>query len=633
MTGALLCLDITVSAGTVTFATGTSPTLAVTGSMTLLAGTLWTSTGRITFNATTTGKTVITNGVSFGCPFTFNGAGGAWTLGSALTTTANVVNAIAVTAGTFSTSASNYAVTSVNFVVNGGTVTLNGSTITLISTVPYTYTSGTVNAGTSQITMTSTPAVFEGGGQTYYNVSNTANSSGSTTISGANTFNNLTTSSTFSNKILILSANQTVNGTLTIAGASPIYRIFLRSNILGTTRTITAAAISATDCDFQDITLAGAAAGASPTRAGDCKGNSGITFPVAKTVYWNFAGSNNWSATAWAASPSGAVDENNFPLAQDTAVFTSTAPSTGSTINIETNWNIGTIDMSARTSNTMTLQSFSRSPVIYGNWINGTGTTILGDSLVTFSGRSSQTITSAGKTFSTPFSLNSPSGTLALQDALAMSTTTNTSLTLTNGTLDLNGQTSTLNATTTAFLTAAGTKNLTFNGGTMVISSSGTAFSNAAPTGFTTTAGTGTGTISLTSASAKTFAGGGSTYNCTLNNGGAGALTVSGSNTFTTLSNTVQPTTFTFTSGTTQTLSNWNISGTAGNLVTIGATTASAATVSKASGTVNANYLSISYSNAAGGATWNATDSINGGNNTGWGFSVASVSAGFLLFF
>ncbi len=47
MTGALACLDITVSAGTVTFATGTSPTLDVRGSMTLAAATVWSSTGNI----------------------------------------------------------------------------------------------------------------------------------------------------------------------------------------------------------------------------------------------------------------------------------------------------------------------------------------------------------------------------------------------------------------------------------------------------------------------------------------------------------------------------------------------------------------------------------------------------------
>ena len=43
MTGALACLDITVSAGTVTFATGTSPSIDIRGSMTLLAGTVWSS--------------------------------------------------------------------------------------------------------------------------------------------------------------------------------------------------------------------------------------------------------------------------------------------------------------------------------------------------------------------------------------------------------------------------------------------------------------------------------------------------------------------------------------------------------------------------------------------------------------
>ena len=630
MTGALLCLDFTVSADTVTFATGTNPTLAVSGSMTLLGETLWTSTGRITFNATTTGKTVTTNGASFACPLTFNGAGGAWTLGGALTTTANVANAIAVTAGTFSTSASNYAVTAVNFNVNGGTVTLNGSTITLIGTAPYTYTSGTVNAGTSQITMTGQPAVFGGGGQTYYNVSNTANSSSSTTITGANTFNNLTTSSINSNKILILSANQTVNGTLTIAGASPIYRNLLRSNIFGTTRTVTSAAISATDGDFQDITLAGAAAGASPTRAGDGKGNSGITFPAAKTVYWNLAVGGLWSATGWAATSGGSPATANFPLAQDTALFEATGLNSGATVTIDSNYFIGTINMAARTSNTMTLGATSSHSVV-GNWVNGTGVTLAHNSAVniTFLGRGSQTITSATRSFTCALVVDSPGGTVTLQDALTNALAASDAMVLTNGTLDLNGQT-----LTSTFLTATGTKNLTFNGGTLTSGRQFVPFNNAAPAGFTTTAGTGTGTIRLTSALAKTFIGGGSTYNCTLDQGGAGTLAIFGSNTFTTLSNSVQPTTINFTAGTTQTLTNWNINGTAGNLVTINSGTASAATLSKAFGTVNANYLSISYLNATGGATWYAgSTSIDGGNNTGWQFINPAGQYNLMFFF
>jgi len=94
MTGALTCLDITVSAGTVTFATGTTPTLAVSGSMSLVAGTVWNSTGTTTFNATTTGKTVTTNGVALSGAVTFNGAAGAWTLGSSLTLTATATTTL-----------------------------------------------------------------------------------------------------------------------------------------------------------------------------------------------------------------------------------------------------------------------------------------------------------------------------------------------------------------------------------------------------------------------------------------------------------------------------------------------------------------------------------------------------------
>jgi hypothetical protein len=129
-------------------------------------------------------------------------------------------------------------------------------------------------------------------------------------------------------------------------------------------------------------------------------------------------------------------------------------------------------------------------------------------------------------------------------------------------------------------------------------------------------------TINMTNAAAKTFAGGGATYPV-LNNGGAGALTISGSNTLETISNSVQPTTFTFTIATTQTVNNFNVAGIAGSLVTINSSTATtAATLSKASGTVYGSYLSIRDSTATGGATWYAgPTSTNTSNNTGWIFT------------
>ena len=243
-----------------------------------------------------------------------------------------------------------------------------------------------------------------------------------------------------------------------------------------------------------------------------------------------------------------------------------------------------------------------------------------------------QTITSNGKTLNQ--SINVAGGTFATV-SLADNLTLGSSATLTSGKLDLAGFTLTC---PTTFQTVAGTKNLTFNGGTLVCSAaSATAFNNAAPTNFTTTAGTGTGTISMTAATAKTFVGGGSTFNCTLNQGGAGALTITGSNTFSNITNTVQPASVLFTAATTSTFTNFNLSGTSGNLITIGSVTAASHTLSKASGTVSASYLSISRSTATGGASWQAyttNGNVDGGNNSGWLFSLPPPSTGnFLVFF
>ena len=263
---------------------------------------------------------------------------------------------------------------------------------------------------------------------------------------------------------------------------------------------------------------------------------------------------------------------------------------------------------------------------IYGNLTLSTGMTLTtSDSLMTFGATSgTQTITSNAKTMDFPLTFNGVGGTFQLQDALLMGTSR--TLIHTNGTIDLNGKTLTVG---TAYTTATGTKNLTFNGGTLVCPNAAvTAFNNAVPTGFTTTAGTGTGKISMTAATAKTFVGGGSTFNCTLSNDGAGALTISGANTFTNIANGVQPTSFVFPIATTQTVTNWNVSGTAGNLVTITSGTAGVpALLSKASGTVSSNYLSLKDSTATGGATWYAgANSTNVSGNLGWIFSSAPAT-------
>lgn len=237
-----------------------------------------------------------------------------------------------------------------------------------------------------------------------------------------------------------------------------------------------------------------------------------------------------------------------------------------------------------------------------------------------FTARGTSLFTSSGKTCSAG-TINQVGASLTLADAFS-----STNFTLIEGTLYLSGFSLT---STTSFATGAGTKNITFDGGTIVVSAATTtAWNNANPTGFTTTAGTGTGTISMIGTFAKTFVGGGSTYDCTLNQGGAGTLTITGSNTFNNITNTTQPATVLFTAGTTNTFNNFSLSGTSGNLITIGSVTAASHTLSKASGTVSVSFCSISNSSATGGAAWEAytvNGNVDGGNNTGWSFAAAVI--------
>ena len=632
-----VCNDFTASGldGVMTLA-GTSIGLTVSGSLTFQATNFTrTYTGTTTFNATTTGKTVTTNGVAFGGAVTFNGVGGAWVLGSALAT--NSASNLTITAGTFDTSASNYAITCGNFVSTGSvtrSISLNASTVTLnLSTWNLAATNLTFNSGTSNIVLAYSLITFTGGGFTYYNVSTTFGDVVLLGIDGANTFNNLSISSrtVLGLTPITFAADQIINGTFTIgAGTTAAYRTQIASSFIGTPRTLTVNAISSlTDIDFRDIVADGASGTWSGTRLGDCKGNSNITFPAAKTVYYRQTGSANWSTSgsgSWSATSGGAFDATMFPLAQDTAVFpAATYPASGSTVTLNSSLqypnNIGTIDMSLRTSDTMTLATSTYLPFIYGNWINGTGITISGTGTITFAGRTTQQITNAGISFTQPITINSKSGSVTLQDALTTAPARTTILA--NGTLDLQSYT----LSTGLFNSSGNTgiRTIAFGTGKIFCTGTGTVWSTATNTGLTVT---GTGTISLTNASAKTFAGGSFSYSgVTLNQGGAGALTITGSNTFGNITNTVQPASILFTAGTTSTFSSFSLSGTAGNLITIGSVTAASHTLSKASGTVSSDYLSISRSTATGGAGWYAgANSTDGGNNSGWTFAAAPVA-------
>lgn len=530
------CLDVSFSgplAGNVTLTSAATSVINCYGSwLNATTGIAFSTTAGavINFLATTTGKTITGNGVSFGAlGLVLNSVTGGWTLGSALTVTSTFF----VTSGTFSTSASNYSMTC-SAISSSGTlvrnINFNASTIILSGPTAINFTTATnltFSAGTSNITASSTAPTLAGSGQTFYNVTFSSASVTSISMTGANTFNNLTfpvrTTSGFAT--VTFSANITVTGTFTSITSSITMRLLFASSVLGTQITITAGTTSLTYADFRDIVGAGTAAWTG-TSIGNCLNNSGITFDTPKTVYWNLGGSVNWANTGWATTSGGSPAVANFPLAQDTAVFNDA----GSAVSIGGfNHQVGTIDMSART--TAIALNNAGTQNIYGSFINSTGATWTASGTFTFLGRSAQTIKSNNIAFTQAFSILMFGGTLTLQDNF--STASTQTVTLTNGTLNLVSYTLTMglfNTTNTNVrVLAFGTGNITLTGNNTTIWTNGTA-TNFSITGTPTVNSTYSGSVGTRTFQLATTTGGTEANSLNVNiSAGTDAITIGAS--------------------------------------------------------------------------------------------------------
>jgi hypothetical protein len=578
------------ASGNITWA-GTVP-IAFHGNVTFAASGITRSYSGAMNWAGNSSYTLTTNGLSLASTLTINGIGATWTLGSALTTTSSLI----VTYGNFNTSTSSYNINALNIVsINSNVrgIVLNGSTFTSTGSGGIinfaTISNLTFDAGTSLIDILGNSLTFNGGGLTFYNVIITAGSLTAGTITGANIFNNLTIRGQTSLAAwqLTFTANQTINGTLTIgAGTTAAYRTFLSSDTIGTQRTLTCAAISSlTDIDFRDINFAGAITlPVTGTRLGDCKGNSNITFNAGKTVYYGQAGSTSWGTAgsgSWSATSGGALNATQFPLAQDTAVFpAATYPASGSTTSINAAYNIGTIDMSLRTANTMSITASPTAFSVYGNWINGSGTTfsITSSCRITFAGRTTQGITSAGKTWTASITIETPGGSVVLQDDFVLNVgTTNTNPDIKYGTFATNGYNVTIGTAGSSWTslnsTGSNVRAINFGSGTWTFPHGGT---------FMVLSGSnlsisGTGTINVTSTTSTGWTPGGfSLSGMTLNLGGSGQVLFSGDCTLgaITKSYTTAATTLNL-SNTNLKVGSWTAKGTAGNLLTITGSSAS----------------------------------------------------------
>lgn len=447
------CLDITTAApaaGTLTL----TPTaaLSVYGSMSLHSGILGGTGVAIVFAATAIGKTITTNGYSTSGGWTFNGAGGGWTLNDGLTTT----GAVTLTAGTLNTNGQTCNWGSYASAGTGTRVlTLGASIINVTASGGWaqsTTTNFTLNANTSSIRLATNASNFTGGGLTYYELQHTATSS--TILDSGNSFTNFIKSFGSAAGSLSLSGNITVTGTLTLTGTSDLYRLVVSSNTLGTQRTITSASNSISYCDFQDIVGAGAASwnlSAITGNSGDCGNNSGITFTTPTTLYW-YADTGNMSSSAkWFLGTGGTGGAGRGPLPQDTLIFDGNSFSTtGKTVTMDLA-RIGSMDWTSATNNPTWTQSGAVSKGFYGGMtlISGMSLTTSASTFV-FSGASNSTLTTGGKTIDASLIIQRPSATITLGDDLTLAASRG--ITLNNGTFDTNNK----NLNISTFASASG---------------------------------------------------------------------------------------------------------------------------------------------------------------------------------
>lgn len=340
------------------------------------------------------------------------------------------------------------------------------------------------------------------------------------------------------------------------------------------------------------------------------------------TYYWvNGNGTWNSSLTGNWSSQSGGSGGAGVPTTADDVIFDAASNGAGTgafAVSISTgaackNFTASGLD------GTMTLSGSPGMTIAGSLSLPSSNFTMTYTGGMTFTSTGSETITTGGVTFTSSITINGVGGTFTLQDN--WSTNSTRSLVLQNGTFDANNK----NVTIGNFSLGSGTKTLILGSGTWTIL--GTNW-NANTNVSNLTVNASTATITMTSASSKTFNGGAKTWP-TLNQGGAGALTIAQSNTFANITDTVQPATITFTAGTTQTVNAFNASGTAGNQITLNSTSAgSLATLNGTGGIVNLRYVNIKDIRAQGYTEWNALvdqGAVDQGNNPGWNFITLGV--------
>jgi hypothetical protein len=605
-----------------------------------------TQTSATTFASTNgTAQTITLAGNTLGNTI-FNGAGGSWQFADAfalgtnggLTLTAGTLNTNAQTMSTYAFTTSGSTTRALN-ITNTTWTTLGGNIqFALLTNLTFTYTGSTIIFAGSSGNHTLAGLTFN-----IFNV----------TGGGTNTFTSTSTTTATTMTVtapatkvgtIAMAGNFTITGTLTINGNSVTNRELVQSSVRGTAITISAGTIVTKWTDWQDITSAGAAnwdlTAQATDSSGDCGGNTGITFTTAANQTSTGTASFSWSTHGWTT---------RVPLPQDD-VFISNAFTSARVVTMDMPRAGKTIDWSATTwSGTAPTWTKSTASSIFGSVIMITNGLNSGTSTITFEGRGAFTITSAGQTWTNPFTFNSPAsggGSIKFLDAFSNN---NVALSHLNGTLDFNNFSVSVGSYSNS---GTNTRVLTLGNATTTITSAGGGGFSGTGAGYTVTTTTGTVKFTDTTAGSRArFAGAGKTYgNLWFARGaGTGDNEISGSNTFTDLKDTgTVAHNLYFTTATTTTVTTFTVTGSSGNVITINTSNGSGtpattthALVKAGGGTISSDWLNIQHSVATPATTWYA--GANSVNNqavatagSGWIFTVpptgGNTSSMFLLF-
>lgn len=353
---------------------------------------------------------------------------------------------------------------------------------------------------------------------------------------------------------------------------------------------------------------------------------------TSNSVTWDAATTTNWSTS------NGGAGGASVPTSADDVSFTSLTNATAYTATISATANCANLTFALPATSGVPTLAGSSQLNIYGNLSKVSGMSWTLSGTVVFSATATgKTVASAGVAFGGSIQFNGVGGGWTLQDDI----TSGGGFSILAGQLVDAGYTVTLTATggnvvsigsSVASVTKTGNWILGGTGAGTRWNITNTSFSINDTAGYIKFSGNTTNTI--------TFAGNGLTYKkFWSSNTSAGGVTITGANTFGTITKNDGTSAFTITfpgSATTTITSAFEVSGASTKLVTLASSAGIATLNYTGAGKVSCDYLSISNSTATPGSTFYAgTHSTDGGNNSGWTFTAppAGGNRNFFAFF